>query len=240
MISSPVLHEKKISQIVFDHPLFASVFEKQVANFQHPTVSAFLPIESNATAALRFEDSRPFILQHSNVYLFTSALNTTNSNFQNSPLIVPTFYNMAIQSLPLAKLYYEIAKQNTVAVAVNLQPDEILELKDSISGFIPLQQTRANEVVITTSDLPTASGSYSIEKGNSFIEMISYNYGRKESILRYADVDDWEGVRSFSTIKELFDTIADENSINSYWKWFVIFAVLFLILEMVVLKFFKN
>ncbi len=238
--SAEIKQEKKISQIIFAHPLFATVFERQVVNFQYPKVNSYYPISSNATAALRFEDSKPFILQRNNVFLSTAALNNQNSNFQNSPLIVPAFYNMAMQSLPLPKLYYETGRQNTYAVPVSLLQDEILTLKDSVSGFIPLQQTKANLVVITTSDEPAKSGNYTIEKDGKFIEQLSYNYHRQESRLQYFDVDDWDGARSYTSIEAMFETISEENTINSFWKWFVIFAVLFLLFEMLVLKFYKN
>ncbi len=238
--SAEIKQEKKVSQIIFAHPLFATVFERQVVNFQYPKVNSYYPISSNATAALRFEDSKPFILQRNNVYLCTAALNNQNSNFQNSPLIVPTFYNMAMQSLPLAKLYYETGKQNTFAIPVSLLQDEILTLKDSISAFIPLQQTKANQVIITTNEEPSKSGSYAVKKEDVFIEMVSYNYNRRESKLQYFDVDNWDGARSYSSIESMFETISEENTINNFWKWFVIFAVLFLLLEMLVLKFYKN
>jgi hypothetical protein len=232
--------EKKIAQIVFEHPLYASVFEKEVINFQHPKVNTYYPVSTSAVAALRFEDGSPFILQKEKIYLCSAPINTINSNFQSSPLIVPTFYNMAIQSLPLAKLYFETGKQNTFAVPLSLTQDEILTLKDSLSEFIPLQQTKATQVIITTGEEPGNSGNYRIEKDNIFIERVSFNFNRNESILQYADVDDWKEARSFNDVDGMFETMADENSINSFWKWFVIFAILFLLSEMLVLKFYKN
>jgi hypothetical protein len=232
--------EKKISQIVFAHPLYESVFEKQVVNFQYPKVNSYFITSSSATSALRFEDSKPFILQSGNVYLSTAPLNNENSNFQSSPLIVPTFYNMAIRSLPLSELYYESGTLNTFAIPVSLSQDEIIQIKDSLSSFIPLQQTKANQVLVTTTDEPQNSGNYKVEKEDEFIEGISYNYNRNESRLQYLEAEDWQNARSYDDVASMFDTIANENAINSFWKWFVIFAVVFLITELLVLKFYKN
>lgn len=238
--SELAVQEKNISQIVFAHPLYASVFEKQVVNFQYPKVNAYFITASKATSALKFEDGKPFILQNEKVYLSTAPINTGNSNFQSSPLIVPTFYNMALQSLPLANLYYENTKQNTFAIPIRLTQDEILQIKDSISSFIPLQQTKANQVLITTLDEPRNSGNYEVVKDEETIEGISFNYDRSESRLQYLQADDWENARTYNSVESMFDSIADENAINSFWKWFVIFAVVFLVLELLVLKFFKN
>ncbi|MAP54817.1 MAG: hypothetical protein CL605_07955, partial [Altibacter sp.] len=87
--SAGVNQERKITQIAFDHPLYENVFEKRVVNFQYPKVNAYYPLTSNATSALSFEDGKPFLIEQTGSYLFTTAINSENSNFQNSPLIVP-------------------------------------------------------------------------------------------------------------------------------------------------------
>jgi len=239
LLSERKEQEKRISKIVFDHPLFTDVFEKKVVNFQYPKATSYFPINTQASAVLKFEDNKPFIIQHKNIYACLAPLNADNSNFQNSPLIVPTIYNMAQQSLPLPKLYFEIGKQNTYAVSVKLMNDEILKIKDSLHSFIPLQQTRANYVKITTTNQPNLAGNYSITKEEGIIKNVSYNYNRKESILQYNNPENWKNVTTYNTIDDLFNSIALENTINNYWKWFVILALLFLILEMIILKFYK-
>ncbi len=236
-LSAETTQEKKITKIVFSHPLFKDVFEKEVANFQYPKVNSFYGIASNATPAIGFEDNQPFLLQNNQNYLFTAAINKENSNFQNSPLVVPSIYNMALQSLPLPRLYYTVGKQNTIAVPVKLGADEILTIKDSISQFIPLQQTKATHVIITTTEEPTKAGNYTIVKENEFLENISYNYSRNESQLLYVNPEYWKDAKVYKTIDTLFDSIADANSINSFWKWFAIFALLFLVVEMFLLRF---
>ena len=234
-----IAREKKITKINFSHPLYRNVFEKQVTNFQYPKVNSYYGISSNAVQVLGFEDGRPFLLQQGKNYVSTASFSEENSNFTYSPLIVPTFINMVQQSLPLPNLYYHIGTQNKYAVPVKLTQDDILTLRDSVSSFIPLQQTKANSVEITTLDEPTKSGNFNIEKANTFIENISYNYPRLESAMQYADPADWEGITTYDSVEELFDSIAKENKVSSFWKWFVIFAVVFLLLEMLILKFYK-
>ncbi|MGO3182026.1 MAG: BatA domain-containing protein [Aequorivita sp.] len=238
-LTKEIGQEKKITKIAFSHPLFKNVFEKEVMNFQYPKVNSFYNLSTNATPALVFEDNKPFLLQKDKTFFFTAAINKENSNFQNSPLVVPTIYNMALQSLPLPRLYYTIGEQNTIAIPVKLTSDEILTIKDSISQFIPLQQTKANYVSITTVDEPAKSGNYQIVKENDFLKNISYNYSRKESELQYLNPKNWNGVQVYKSIDELFDSITEANSISSFWKWFAIFALLFLLCEMLILKFYK-
>src|SRR5690554_322929 len=239
VFSEALQQEKKITKIVFSHPLFQGVFEKEVVNFQYPRVNSIYGIKTTAAPALIFEDSRPFLLQKNKTYLFTAAIDTENSNFINSPLVVPTIYNMGLQSLPLPNLYYVIGDQNTFGVPVQLSPDQILTMKDSISQFIPRQQTKANHVLITTIDEPKKAASYELVRDNEVLQTVSYNYSRKESKLNYLNAADWEGANLHNSINDLFDSLSEANAINSFWKWFVIFVLFFLLCEMLILKFLK-
>lgn len=237
--SEEIQQEKKITKIIFSHPLFQDVFEKEVVNFQYPKVNSIYDIKTTAAPALAFEDTRAFLLQKNKTYLFTAAIDAVNSNFINSPLVVPTIYNMGLQSLPLPNLYYIIGKQNTFGVPVQLGPDQILAMKDSISQFIPRQQTKANHVLITTTDQPNKAGSYQLVRDNELLQTVSYNYSRKESRMNYLNAEDWTGANVHNSIDDLFDSLSEANSINSFWKWFAIFALFFLLCEMFILKFLK-
>lgn len=237
--SEEIKSEKKITRIVFSHPLFHDVFEKEVINFQYPKVNSFYEIKSSAAPALAFEDQRPFLIQKNKTYLFTASFDSENSNFIYSPLVVPTIYNMGLQSLPLTDLYYLIGEQNTFAIPVQLGPDQILAIKDSTKQFIPQQQSKANHVSITNIDNPDKPGAYQVVRDNEVLQNVSYNYSRKESLLVYVNADGWEGVNVHNSVDKLFDSLSEANSINSFWKWFAIFALFFLLCEMLILKFYK-
>jgi hypothetical protein len=98
------------------------------------------------------------------VYCFTAALNDENSNFKNSPLIVPVLYNMGKQSLKLAQLYYTIGVENTVDIKTKLSQDDILTLNADDRSVIPLQRTFSNKVELITTDFP-ASGIWCFRYG---------------------------------------------------------------------------
>ena len=69
---------------------------------------------------------------------------------------------------------------------------------------------------------------------------MSYNYNRDEGNVTYGDVKNWNAVTPHQNITSLFDAIVKENTITDFWKWFALLALLFLIAEMLVLKFYKN
>jgi len=230
---------KKIAKINFSHPLYANVFEKQISNFQYPTTKTYFEITGAPESILNFEDGKPFLVQDNNAYLTTAPFDKSISNFKNSPLIVPSLLNMAQQSLALPELYYTINEVNEFAVPITLMQDEILNIKDSLNTFIPLQQAKSNKVEITTLENPKSQGNFEIVLKDSVLQKVSYNFNRNESKLTYFDPSNWEGVQYHNDVTELFENLSELNRINDYWKWFVIFAIVFLVFEMFILKFFK-
>ncbi|MFL1012275.1 vWA domain-containing protein [Flavisericum labens] len=233
--------EKRVTTINYDHPLFShGVFEKQVKNFQYPKANSFYNLVSNNMASvLQYEDGKPFLGQNQNVYVFTSALNRENSSFQNSPLIVPTLYNIGKQSLKIPALYYTIGNENTFDVETQMQQDAVLSLEKNGTSIIPKQQYFNNKVVVNTSETPIISGIYAIKNKNETIKNVSYNYNRNESDLSYRGLSALENITVSDSITQIFDTLKSDSKVNALWKWFVIFALALLLIEMLILKFFK-
>jgi hypothetical protein len=232
------ISEKKITKINFSHPLFTNVFEKEVTNFQYPKVNHYFSIASTA-AILRFENNLPFLVANNETYLFTAAINRENSNFKSSPLIVPIFYNIAKNSLRLTNLYYTLGRENVVDVQTSLTQDAVLTISNSGEEFIPLQQTSNNKVRLTTDEFPTKAGIYSIKNQNVELQQISYNFSRNESDLQYHNMASVYPENTHTTVAQFFEELKNEQSVASLWKWFVIFALVFLGIEMLILKFVK-
>ena len=233
--------EKRITTINYSHPLYNSgVFEKQVKNFQYPRVNSFYGFTSSSfDSALQFEDGKHFLGTYKNIFVFSAALNQDNSSFINSPLIVPTLYNIAKRSFKIPKLYYTIGKENTFEVERQMQQDAVLTLKKDDVNIIPRQQYFNSKVKINTSEEPSDAGTYSIINKNERLKNVSFNFSRDESTLTYRDLSLFENATISNSISDIFDTIKSDTKVNALWKWFVIFALALLIIEMLILKFFK-
>ena len=238
-LSKESVGDKNVTSINYSHPLFNAVFNKQVSNFQYPIVHSFYTLNTQESAVLSFEDNKPFLAQSNNIFVFAASLNTQNSNFIDSPLIVPTLYNIGRMSLKSPKLYYYIGEDNNFDVTTNMQQDAILKLKFENTEIIPQQQTFSNKVTVTTNETPEIAQTYAITNNDVILEHISYNHNRSESNLSYQDLSSMQNVSFSNSLPELLTTIKSDNNINALWKWFVILALLFLIIEMLILKYFK-
>ncbi|WP_046755847.1 vWA domain-containing protein [Kordia jejudonensis] len=234
----PNVTEKKITKINFSHPLFTNVFEKKVSNFQYPKVNSYFATNGSA-AILQLENNLPFLLSTNETYVFTAPINSENSNFKNSPIIVPILYNIGKNSLRLTNVYYTLGKENTFDVQTSLSQDAVLTVSKNSEEFIPLQQTANNKVRLTTGEFPTRAGTYDIKNQNAVLQQVSYNFDRKESILQYHNIANLYPENTHTTVSQFFEDLKNEQSVASLWKWFVIFALLFLCIEILILKFVK-
>ncbi len=230
--------EKKITTINFSHPLYRGVFDKRVVNFQYPKVNSYYPTNA-ANVILSFEDKSPFLYKTRSIYAFTASINIENSNFKNSPLIVPTLYTIGKQSLQHTDISYTIGQTNSYDVPVSLGQDGILSLVSDQENIIPLQQSFSTKVRITTDEVPTKAGIYKLQDKNNIIQHVSYNYSSSESDLQYYNLNTTDGYQVNDSVTELFDQIKEETSVNELWKWFIIFALIFLLIEVLLLKYLK-
>ncbi|MEI7510463.1 MAG: BatA and WFA domain-containing protein, partial [Flavobacterium sp.] len=77
--------EKMVTKINFSHPLFSSVFEKKIENFQYPNTKTSFEISNSAPMVLGYSDQTSFLsaIQNgvSSVYVFAAPINKSNSNF---------------------------------------------------------------------------------------------------------------------------------------------------------------
>ena len=232
-------NEKRITSINYNHPLLENAFYSKVTNFQYPKVEKSYRFGSNSNAVLSYEDGSPFLVGNTNTYAFSSAINSDNSNFKNSQLIIPVLYNMGLQSLKLSKLYYTIGQPNTIAIQTSIGQDDILTLDSDDASVIPLQKTYSKSVVLETEDFPNAAGILNVKNKDNVLQNLSFNYGRAESNLSYYDLNALTDTNVESSLATTINAIKSNTNVNALWKWFVIFALVFLIIEMLLLKYLK-
>jgi len=231
--------EKRITSINYDHPLLAKAFYSKVTNFQYPKVDMSYRFASNTNPVLSYENDSPFLVGNNKVFAFSSALNSNNSNFKNSQLIIPVLYNIGLQSLKLSKLYYTISEPNSIAIQTAIGQDDILTLSSDETSVIPLQKTYSKSVVLETEDFPNTAGILKVMNKDNVLQNLSFNHNRQESNLNYYDLEVLKNASVDTSLATTINTIKSSTTINALWKWFVIFALVFLIIEILLLKYLK-
>ncbi len=231
--------ERLITRIAFSHPLYRPVFDEQVKNFQYPAVQEYFRFSQSVSPVLAYNSGEPFLIEKNGVFLFSAPLNNNNTNFQGSPLIVPTFYNMANLALSPGQLYYKLGEEKMISLPVNLQQDKILKLVSEDFSYIPRQQSFQNKVQLFLENDMESPGHYEVMKDTTSVKTLAFNLDRRESKLKYRELTSQSGFRLQRDIPQVITEIRSQGEVAALWKWFVIFALVFLLTEMLILKYFK-
>ena len=238
----------KITAINFEHPLFENVFSKNITNFQYPSVQSYYPIDSNnASKIIGFENDSPFISQIKNkkrtVYWVSASLERDNSNFINSPLIVPVFYNFGKLSFKNSQLFYRIGRTNKIDIETKTRENQVVRILNSENSLIPLQSKFKNKVRITTNAASLTPGFYQVLKDKDTIQTLAFNYPKEESFINYMDLNKLKKISQkgivTGSISDVFKKINKKNQVHWLSKWFLTLAIVSLLLEILILKFYK-
>lgn len=229
--------EHKVSEINFDHPIMTDVFNKRINNFQYPTVQKSASIRT-PNSILNFENGSSFLYERRSNFIFTAPLNNENTNFKNSPLIVPVFYNMALSSLPLPDLYNYTGTSTSIAIPQVPLNDEVFKLKFESEEFIPRQRAYSQYTEFSIENEIKTAGTYDVLYRDQALSHLAFNYPRDENQLSYFTDQELE-ISTSTDLNEIFLQMQEDERITELWRWFLYGALLFLICEVLILKFIK-
>ena len=122
--------------------------------------------------------------------------------------------------------------------------EEALKIVGNGMEFIPMQIRTSERINVTTQDYPLNSGLYDLKSGDTLLETLAFNYDRIESDLTYVNLkpltDQFENIYYFNSLDTAMKEGIERNNNRELWQLFVIFALVFLILEILLQKFLKN
>ncbi|MFM1879765.1 MAG: hypothetical protein RLZZ241_2631 [Bacteroidota bacterium] len=228
-----------VTNIAFEHPLYSNVFAEKAQNFDYPEIQQHYPIKSLNTGILNFQNGSPYLVESNDIYVFASGLNRDISNITESPLIVPTLYNLGRISKSGPRLYFNVGEKAALDVTISTFADQIISLKSQDYNCIPLQQSTGTGVKLQFEQEPSVHGSYDIIHNEMSYGHVSFNYIRNQSTPEYPSLTFPKGIKTFNSLEELAAAHRNALEIHQLWKWFVIFALLFVLAETMLQKFWK-
>lgn len=235
-----------ITKIHFEHPVFQGVFERKVSNFQYPfTAESFALQGVGMLPVMSFENGNPFLTQKTigkgNFYMFASPLNPSNTNFKNTPLVVPIFYKIAQNSAKLPVPAYRLGKNYEVEIMDKVEKDRVLSLSHEGEVHIPIQQIFTDHATLYLDKAITQPGFYEVENDGQYIQSLALNTAKEESSTISIDssvlLQKYPKLKTEQSLKSLLSEISEIQHVTSYFRWFLLAGLLFLIAEMIILKY---
>ena len=191
------------------------------------------------------------------VYVLASPLASQYGNLAEHALFVPVMYKMAALSVRAQRSAYSF-DDNLITVPVS-NPSEraVYKLKRNKLEIIPVQRIVNNQLLL---EIPKSNelaagqeieaGYYELQNGQGQTErLLAFNHGNQESAMDFYSADELR--RSFASQPnvEVFDSVQDgdfvqvleqENLGKSLWKYLLLAALAFLLLEAVLVRFMKG
>ncbi|GAB3042599.1 BatA domain-containing protein [Spirosoma pulveris] len=249
------------------NPFFQDVFQQsyQSEPLNMPTAA---PVWrwSSGQRLLSLRDGSPLLTQtklsggttsrQGNVYMLASPLASTYGNLAEHALFVPIMYKMAALSVRAQRTAYSF-DDNLVTISVS-NPSEkaVYKLKHDKLEIIPIQRIVGNQLQL---EMPKSNelaagqeveaGYYELRLNDKTERLLAFNHGNQESTMSFYSADELRKVFASQSNVEIFDSIQDgdfvqvleqENLGKSLWKYFLIAALAFMLLEVGLVRFMKG
>ena len=238
--------------------IFKNVFENFKNNITPVKVKGYFETSNfqtkNSYHIIKFKTGKSFIDRYKygigNIFISASPFDEKiNDLCKNPDIFVPLIFNMSIINDNEKKLSYIIGRdRNIVLDKINTSEKGLIKIKGSDQEFIPKQINAQNKVKLDIQDQITKPGIYNIYKENVLVQKVAFNYDRRESKLEYYNEDQikeklGESITVYGKNKNKINFTEEINSKQNgieLWKWSLILALIFLGIEILLLRFWKN
>lgn len=248
--------EHQVQRINTQEFIFKDVFQKVPRNIRLPkTTGSFSRKGVSRTGSenlLTNRDGTPFLFKQAkgegNLYVLTAPIQTDyNDLVQNSEIFIPMLFKMAISTGKSLKIAQVIGKDERIEVKnTGIAPDEVLQFHFADQSFLPEQRVIGEKVVLGINNQIKKAGFYRLSKSKmDTLGLYGFNYDPVESDLSfYQD----ESLKTFApdfhimnqaSIANLSDTIRHQDKGKRLWRWALIAALIFLLLEILLIRFWK-
>jgi len=186
-------------------------------------------------------------------YFLAVPLNRKFSNFTSNSLFVPVMYNAAVQGNSIDQLFYVIGDDNLINAEITVLPpgENPFELKQDETNFsvIPEQRISNGKLLMNVHNGISNDGIYQLVLNDSLYGSFAFNYNRDESQMNFLDNEELNDKLNESVIpyfniintdsENMLEDMKSLQQVNEFWKLFIIFALLMLLAEIVILRFWK-
>jgi len=260
LISALDTSRLKVEKTDFKTGFYEGVFDKIDERMDLPVVRKHytfnLSSKNNIKPVLKLNNSETWLgelpYKNARIYIFSSALDESFTNFCKHALFVPTIYKMAINSLKPTPLYYFTQNNSVISLnALKEKSEEPLHLSEINNKFdiIPEIRVNNNHLNVYTQNQISNPGFFKLTHKGAELQALAFNYNRLESGLEFFTNEDIEksigdnNLISFKSLvaseKSLTASVAEISGNVKLWKLFIIFALAFIAIEIALIRFLK-
>ena len=249
---------RQVADVNTEEFIFKDVFERHNANITLPNSKASFKLSRlsgrGEERIMTYRDGSTFLGKYKkgkgHVFLCAAPLNTDyNDLSRNGEIFVPLLYKAAIVGGQDTRIAYTIGKDDQIVAENRISEGELVyKLSGSQGAFIPEQQVIGNSVLLGLGNEMDQAGFYNLElESDKQLGVFGFNLDRRESNLSYfssADLSDQLGpnMRILDNVSraDLSQLVGTQSQGLTLWRWCIIFALIFLGLESLFIRFLKD
>lgn len=247
----------KVGKLLYEHPLFEDVFDKQPENPDLPVVQKRYKLSTGVRSTMeplmQLQNGEVFMgvcrAGNGKIILASVPLSPAWSSFSRHALFVPVLFQAALHSKPYEKLYHIIGSdQGVEGVPILSGGENIYHIRDGKEfDLIPGSRNDGKFSTLFPGSGILKDGNYFLYSGDSLLKGISFNYDRKESDPAcYVPGELTSALAENSSVRilepgerSMGDLVKVMEQGTPLWKWFIILCLLFLGTEVCLIRFMK-
>ena len=255
-------NKSRLNENYIDKDFFKNVFKRVEDNMDLPYFNSSLEVTSDIKlkSILKYEDNKDFLVRatynSNNLFLFTSSFQEKNSNISKHALFVPLMLKIKDYTSINQQIYVELPSIKPISISSEInQSGQLLISSDEsdkkTNSFYPTIKSKNGTTFIHTENQIEDDGHYNILFRDSIVKTFSVNYNRNESNLDFFSVKDFETSLKNNHLNQLFSlneqfnktqlkSIASLQLRKDYWIYFVVLALIFIILEIIIIKYYEK
>jgi hypothetical protein len=240
------------SRLNVEHFIYKDVFERIPENLKLPSAKKRYRLTSGkAETILQYRDGLPMLLNQpigsGNLYISSIHLNPEHSNLATSAeIFIPLLFRAPLQQNEFTANAYQIGLNEPIEIRMHaLRGDMQLQINGP-SSFIPTLTRLGTRTFINTHQQVVKDGIYALNTTEKQeLALLAFHYNRKESNPKC--FDSGELSNSFAN----YEVLSYEKNLNlaavirakaegiHLWRWALIFGILFILAEILILRFWK-
>ncbi len=241
----------QMQMLNIENPLYHHIFEKVTGKEAMPTIQPVinLPVGGESLISLQNGNTvlKRFSIGKGNVYISSACLTNTATDLAKHAVFVPIMYRLAFQAMQPSAVAFKFSEKNISVPLYKFNLDEPCKLVSNETEMVPYQQFNDGILTMQIPALALKSGYYNLTQHKQLLNILAFNTDGKESdlscysvqelktmFLKQKNIKIFEGAEKNDLASELH---ASQLGI-SLWRWFLLLALVALLSEIVLVKYF--
>lgn len=247
-----------VSDLTLKHSFFDDMILEMPQHADLPKVFRHVRLnpDAKATTLIHLANGDPLLTLRQEgkggVYDFATTLDADHSSLAENALFVPLMLKMALLGGGVGRISYTIGEDKILVFSdLDINGNLDLKLRSESSNFdvIPSYEGRNNRLYLFLNDELQEAGFYDLVLNDSLCHVLAWNDSRLESDMVFYGQEQVEqtfreaGLEVGAVLKAgdfaHHDLVQAITRKSTWWRWFVLLALLALVGEVAVLRFWK-